>query len=154
MLNTGDSLPELSLQDQAGAARDLADLTGRKGLVLFVYSRDNTSGCTAEADEFNQLMAGFQSMGYGVAGLSRDSQASHAKFAAKLGLAYPILADPDERVIRALGAWGPKKSRGKVSEGPVRSTFVAGQDGVLTRVYPQVKAKGHAADVLAELGEA
>ena len=86
-----------------------------------------------------------------MAGLSRDSVASHAKFAAKLGLGYSLLADPETSLIQALGAWGEKKLYGKVSQGPIRSTFIANQSGKLVKVYPKVKAKGHAAIVLGEL---
>lgn len=86
-----------------------------------------------------------------MAGLSRDKVASHAKFSDKLGLKYSLLADPDTGLIQALGAWGEKKLYGKVSQGPIRSTFVAGPDGKLLKVYPKVKAKGHAEQVLADL---
>lgn len=85
--------------------------------------------------------------------MSRDKVASHAKFAGKLGLKYSILADPDTEFLQALGAWGQKKLYGKVSQGPIRSTFVAAPGGKLLKVYPKVKAKGHAEQVLADLAE-
>jgi thioredoxin-dependent peroxiredoxin len=151
MLETGDKLPKFKLPDQSGEAKAFKDLVGPKGLILFVYSRDNTSGCTVEAAEFQAQLKGIQAKGYGVAGLSRDSAASHQKFAAKLGLDYPLLADPETGLIQALGAWGEKKMYGKVSQGPVRSTFVTNQSGKLIMFYPKVKAKGHAAAVTAEL---
>ena len=83
--------------------------------------------------------------------MSKDSEASHQKFAAKLNLKYPLLADPDLKLIKALGAWGEKKLYGKVSQGAIRSTFIANAKGKLTKVYPKVKAKGHAAQVLEDL---
>lgn len=99
------------------------------------------------------MAADFASLGWGLAGLSKDGVKSHANFAAKQGLSLPLLADPETAALQALGAWAEKKSYGKVSMGAVRSTFVAGSDGVLVRVYPKVKAKGHAAAVLADLRE-
>ncbi len=151
MLEQGQKLPELNLADQDGKTRSRADLAGPKGLVIFVYSRDNTSGCTTEASEFQALLAKFSAAGYGLAGISKDKAESHAKFAAKLGLGYPLLADVETTTLQALGAWVEKKSKGKVSMGAQRSTFVAGPDGVLTKVYPKVKAAGHAQIVLDDL---
>jgi peroxiredoxin Q/BCP len=90
-------------------------------------------------------------MGYGVAGVSKDSQKSHAKFAAKLQLTYPLLVDEEKRLMTDLGAWGEKKLYGKVSMGAIRSTFVSDSKGKLIKVYPKVKAKGHAEQVLDDL---
>lgn len=151
MFELGTKLPEFNLADQGGKIRSRADLTGPKGLVLFVYSRDNTSGCTTEASEFQALLADFRKAGYGVAGISKDKAESHAKFAAKLGLDYPLLADQETTTLQTLGAWVEKKSKGKVSMVTQRSTFVANADGVVTKVYPKVKAAGHARAVLDEL---
>ena len=91
-------------------------------------------------------------MGFKVAGLSKDGVASHAKFAAKLALGYPLLADPETRLIQALGAWAEKKLYGKSSFGAVRSTFVAEPRGRLLQVFPKAKSAGHAAEVLKALG--
>ncbi len=151
MLEQGDKLPKFKLPDQSGRDQNFADLAGKNGLVLFIYSRDNTSGCTAEATEFQAKLTSFRRRGYNVVGLSRDKAASHAKFADKLGLKYSLLADPETGLLQALGAWGEKKMYGKVSQGPIRSTFVADAKGKLVRVYPKVKAKGHAEQVLSDL---
>lgn len=151
MLEQGQKLPQINLADQDGTMRGLADLAGPKGLVLFVYSRDNTSGCTTEASEFQAMLDEFTKAGFGVAGLSKDKAESHAKFAAKLELGYPLLADPETTTLQALGAWVEKKSKGKVSMGTQRSTFVAAPDGSLIKVYPKVKAAGHAQAVLDDL---
>lgn len=151
MLSQGDKLPKIGLPDQMGDKRTLKNLTGPKGLVLFVYSRDNTSGCSAEAAEFQERLAAFKKKGFSVAGLSKDSQQSHAKFADKLGLNYPLLADDDKRLMTELGAWGEKKLYGKASMGALRSTFISDAKGKLIKVYPKVKAKGHAEQVLGEL---
>jgi len=88
-----------------------------------------------------------------VVGLSRDKVASHRKFADKLGLKFPLLADPETKLIQALGAWGEKKMYGKVTHGPIRSTFIADAGGKLLKVYPKVKAKGHAEQVYQDLAE-
>jgi peroxiredoxin Q/BCP len=97
-------------------------------------------------------MKDFKKKGYGVAGLSKDNPQSHAKFADKLSLTYPLLADVEKRLMTDLGAWGEKKLYGKVSQGAFRSTFISDAKGKLLRVYPKVKAKGHAEQVLNELG--
>ena len=151
MLEKGQPLPPLALGDQDGKQRGLADLAGPAGLLLFVYSRDNTSGCSTEAAEFQELAGDFTALGYGLAGISRDTAASHTRFAAKLGLTYPLLSDPDAEYLRALGAWGEKKLYGKAVQGAIRSTFIFDSGGRVQRVYPKVKAKGHARAVLADL---
>lgn len=150
-MQPGDQLPAFALPDQEDRPRSLADLAGPRGLVLYVYPKDLTSGCTAEALEFEALAAQFQALGWGLAGLSKDPAPSHAKFAAKLGLGFPLLADPGLGLIKALGAWGKKKLYGKEVEGTVRSTYVLAPQGRLLRAYPKAKSKGHAAQVLADL---
>ncbi|MFZ5587356.1 MAG: peroxiredoxin [Thermodesulfobacteriota bacterium] len=151
-MQPGDKLPaKLSLPDQTGAPKSFGDLSLGQGLVIFVYARDNTSGCGAEAGEFQAKLADFVKLGYGVAGLSRDSAKSHAGFAQKLGLGYSLLSDPDLDLIKLLGAWGVKKMYGKESEGVVRSSYVFDAAGRLVKAYPKVKAQGHAAQVLADL---
>lgn len=151
MLEAGDKLPKFKLPDQGGKDQALADLARKKGLVLFVYSKDNTSGCTAEAAEFQERLTKFRRRGYEVVGLSRDKVASHQKFVEKLGLKYPLLADPETGLLKALGAWGEKNIRGEATQGPVRSTFIADAKGKVLKVYPKVKAKGHAEEVLQDL---
>ncbi len=152
MIEAGAKMPQFSLADQSGEEKTYADLAGPKGLVLFTYSRDNTSGCTAESTEFQERLARYEKLGFGVAGLSRDSVPSHRKFAAKLGLGYPILSDPETGLLQDLGAWGSKKVQGEVKSGPVRSTVVADEKGRVVRSYTKVKPKGHAQAVLEELG--
>ncbi len=152
MIEAGAKLPQFSLPDQSGEEKTLADLSGPKGLVLFAYPKDNTSGCTAEANEFQERLADFQALGYNLAGLSRDSVKSHVNFAAKLGLAYPLLSDPETGLLQALGAWGSKKVKGEVKFGPVRSTVVTDAKGRVAATYFKVKAKGHAQTVLEDLG--
>lgn len=151
MLGPGDKLPAFELPDQTGEARVLKDLSGPKGLVLFVYPKDMTSGCTVEAREFQELRAEFDDLGFHLAGLSKDPVPSHQRFALKLALDYPLLSDPGTDLIRALGAWGEKNMYGKKVEGTVRGTWVVDKSGKIKRVYPKVKAQGHAGQVLADL---
>lgn len=146
-----DAFPKLKLPDQNGAPRSFADLSGAKGLVVFVYAKDNTSGCATEAAEFQARLAAFGKLGFGVAGVSKDSVKSHQGFAQKQGLRYPLLSDPELALIKALGAWGVKKMYGKEAEGVIRTTVVFDAQGKRLATYPKVKAQGHAARVLADL---
>lgn len=151
MLQPGDKAPDFELMDQSGQAKSFTDLSGPKGLVLYIYPRDNTSGCTAEAQEFRDLAGAYAEAGFGVAGLSKDSVKSHVNFATKHELGFPLLSDPATGLLQDLGSWREKKSRGKVSMGTVRTTFVFDAAGTLIRAYDKVKAKGHAEVVLADI---
>ena len=151
MLDPGQKLPAFSLPDQGGKNKSLKDLAGPKGLVLYFYPKDSTSGCTLEAQEFTALAGLFEKAGFGVAGVSKDSVKSHCTFTAKHGLGIPLLSDADASLIRAAGAWGEKKMYGKVSAGIVRSTLVVDPKGNVLIAYPKVSARGHAAAVLENL---
>ena len=153
MIEPGKSAPRFSLPDQSGREKTYADLAGPRGLVLYVYPKDNTSGCTAEAQEFRDRVRLLNEKGFGLAGLSKDSVKSHEKFAAKHRLGFPLLSDPETGLIQALGAWGEKKMAGRTYQGTIRSTFVFDAKGKLIKAYPKVKAKGHAQQVLADLEE-
>ena len=150
-MNSIDRVPEFKLPDQSGQTLDFETLKGPKGLVLYVYPKDNTSGCTVEAEEFRDRADDLRKLGFGVVGLSRDSVASHEKFATKLGLNFSLLSDPKTDLIQSLGAWGEKKMAGKVSTGTIRSTFIFDPDGKLIKRYPKVKAKGHADSVISDI---
>ncbi len=151
MLETGWNIPGFSLPDQTGREMSFGDLTGPKGLILYAYPKDNTPGCSLEAGDFRDRLEDFHRLGFNVAGLSRDSVKSHAGFAAKYGLGFPLLSDPDRVLLEALGAWAEKKMYGKTAMGVVRSTFVFDSKGRLLKPYLNVKAKGHAEKVLADL---
>ncbi len=151
-LEPGRKLKSFALEDQDGKRRTMDDLMGRKGLVLYFYPRDNTSGCTKEAVEFSEMLTKFRRRGYNVVGVSKDSVASHRKFVDKHGLKLTLLSDPDKILLQAAGAWGEKKNYGKVSMGTIRSTLVLAPDGRVLKSYSKVKAAGHAEKVYEDLG--
>lgn len=145
------TLPAFTLPDETGAPRTLADLSGEKGLVLYVYPKDDTPGCNIEAQDFRNRLGDFAAKGFRVAGLSKDSASSHCKFIDKFGLTFPLLTDADGSFLEATGAYGPKTMYGKLFKGILRTTFVVAPDGKVLRVYRNVKASGHAERVLGEL---
>ncbi|MFP4511127.1 MAG: thioredoxin-dependent thiol peroxidase [Spirochaetaceae bacterium] len=147
MLKEGEKAPEFELQDQTGRTVSLSDFAG-KTVVVYFYPKDDTPGCTKEACSFRDNYNAFTEKGAVVLGISADPPASHEKFVAKYNLPFPLLSDPDKTSIRAFGAWGVKKMYGKEYEGIMRSTFVIGPDGVITKVFPKVKPADHAAEIL------
>ena len=153
MLKIGSKAPAFSLPDQDGKPRKLADLTGPKGLVLYFYPKDNTPGCTLEAQSFRDHLKAIEKAGFRVAGVSKDSAKSHCGFIEKHGLNFTLLSDAEGKLCEAFGAWGEKKNYGKSYMGIVRSTFVVGADGTVLQVYPKVSVKGHAEQVLKDLAQ-
>ena len=154
MLKEGDKAPDFSLESDSGRKLSLSDFAG-KTLVLYFYPRDNTPGCTREAQAFAAAHRAIERAGGAVVGVSRDSVKSHSGFRDKYGLPFPLLSDPDLVLHRAYGAWGEKTMYGKKVEGTLRSTFLV-RDGRVVRAYPTVKVDAHADEVLAFLkgGEA
>jgi len=153
MLKEGDKAPAFSLDSDSGKRISLSDFKGRK-LVVYFYPRDNTPGCTREAIAFSGAREAFEKAGATVLGVSKDSIASHCKFRDQHKLSIPLLSDPDLAVHKAFGAFGEKTMYGKKVEGVIRSTFVIGGDGVITKVFPSVKVDGHEEQVLKALGAA
>ena len=151
MLEKGQKLPPFKIPDQDGRERSFSDLVGPKGLVLYFYPKDNTPGCTLEAQDFRDRLEEFRKLGFNVAGVSRDSVASHCSFVEKQQLTFALLSDAEGALSEAAGAWGEKVLYGRRSVGMIRSTFVAGRDGTLLKVYPKVSAKGHVDKVLVDL---
>jgi len=149
----GKKFPAFSLPDENAEVRSLADLAGDRGLVLYVYPKDDTPGCTVEANDFRDLANDFHTAGFAVAGLSKDSAASHCRFRDKYDLSFPLLTDADGKFLTKIGGYGEKKMYGKTVEGIIRSTYVVGRDGTALKVYRNVRAKGHAARVLEEVRE-
>lgn len=150
MLETGNKAPAFTLPDKDGNAVSLSDFAGRK-VVLYFYPRDNTPGCTRQACAFAGAYEEFKKINAVIIGISKDSTASHQKFAEKHGLPFILLSDPELTAIQAYGVWQEKKSYGKVSMGVVRSTFIIDENGVIEKIMPKVKPDTNAAEVLAYL---
>jgi peroxiredoxin Q/BCP len=148
----GDPAPAFCLQGSSGADTRLEDLLGR-WVILYFYPKDNTPGCTVEAQEFSALKDQFEALGAVVLGLSPDSVNSHRGFTAKQDLTIELLSDPQHEVLQQFGAWRLKKNYGKEYLGVARSTFLIDPHGVVRRTWPEVKAAGHAAEVLQCLRE-
>ena len=147
MLEAGTKAPEFTLPDKDGNMVSLKDFAGRR-VVLYFYPRDNTPGCTRQACAFAGAYEEFKSVNAVVIGVSKDSAASHAKFAEKNGLPFILLSDPELSAIQAYGVWQEKKNYGKVSMGVVRSTFVIDETGVIEKVMAKVKPDTNAGEVL------
>ena len=152
MLEVGTKAPDFTLQDQHGSLVSLSDFQGRK-VVLYFYPKDNTPGCTRQAVAFAANYESFKSADAVVIGISKDSVASHLKFAEKYDLPFVLLSDPDHAVIEAYGAWQEKKNYGKVSMGVVRSTYLMNEEGIIEKVMPKVKPDTNAEEILAYLGK-
>ncbi len=147
MLEAGTKAPDFTLNDKNGNSVSLHDFAGKR-VVLYFYPKDNTPGCTRQACAFAGAYEAFKSLDAVVIGVSKDSVASHQKFAEKYGLPFVLLSDPERQAIEAYGVWQEKKNYGKASMGVVRSTFVIGPDGVIEKVMPKVKPDTNAAEVL------
>ncbi len=149
-LKKGDSAPDFMAVNQDEKSVSLADFKGKK-LILYFYPKDNTSGCTNEACNFRDNYDFWLSKGYAVVGVSPDSVASHQKFIAKHGLPFPLLSDSEKKIIKAYGAWGPKKLYGREYEGLIRSTFVIDEEGKIEEVFAKVKTKEHTEQIVKKL---
>lgn len=147
MLEAGTKAPNFTLPDQNGREVSLSDFAGKR-IVVYFYPRDNTPGCTRQACAFAGAYADYQKLDVPVIGISKDSAASHQKFADKNHLPFILLSDPGRSAIEAYGVWQEKKLYGKVSMGVVRSTFIIDGQGVIEKVMPRVKPDTNAADVL------
>jgi peroxiredoxin Q/BCP len=145
-IEVGKKAPAFTLESSEGGKIKLSDLAG-KIVVLYFYPRDNTPGCTVEAEGFRDAAPALGKLGAVVLGVSKDSIASHCKFK----LTVPLLSDPDGKVLEAYGAWGDKVLYGKKSKGIIRSTVLIGRDGKVLRHWPKVTVKGHVADVVASV---
>ena len=150
MLEVGMKAPEFTLSDKDGNAVSLSDFLGKK-VVLYFYPKDNTPGCTRQACAFAAAYEGFKSRDVVVIGISKDSVASHLKFAQKHELPFILLSDPELQAIQAYGVWQEKKLYGKVSMGVVRSTYIIDEQGMIEKVMPKVRPDTNAAEILAYL---
>jgi len=152
MLEIGTKAPDFTLKDNDGNAVSLSDFLGKK-VVLYFYPKDNTPGCTRQACAFAAAYDGFRKKDVVVIGVSRDSVASHQKFARKYDLPFILLSDPELQAIQSYGVWQEKKLYGKVSMGVVRTTFIIDEQGTIEKIMPKVKPDTNAAEILAYLGE-
>ena len=151
MLEIGMKAPDFTLADGEGGEVSLSSFLGRK-VVLYFYPKDNTPGCTRQACAFAGAYAAFKEKGVAVIGISRDSVASHKKFAEKYGLPFLLLSDPERKAIEAYGVWQEKKNYGKVTMGVVRTTFIIDENGLIEKVMEKVKPDTNAAEILEYLG--
>jgi thioredoxin-dependent peroxiredoxin len=152
MLTEGDPVPDVTLTGMDGARVSPADFRGNK-LVLYFYPKDDTSGCTREAQDFTALAADFEKAGTWVLGVSKDSPKSHQKFAGKYDLKVKLASDEDGAVCEAFGTWTEKSLYGRKYMGIERATFLIDRDGTLARIWRKVKVPGHAEEVLAAAQE-
>ena len=150
MLEVGMKAPDFTLLDKRGNSVSLSDFLGKK-VVLYFYPKDSTPGCTRQACAFAQNHSNFEEKNVVVIGVSKDSVASHLKFAEKYDLPFVLLSDPELQAIQAYGVWQEKKLYGKVSMGVVRSTYLIDEQGVIEKVMPKVKPDTNAAEILAYL---
>lgn len=150
-MEIGQRLPEHLGKDQDGNEINLSDFKGKK-LVLYVYPKDSTPGCTTEACNLRDNYERFISKGYAVVGVSIQSAASHKKFIEKYNLPFPLIADTDKTLVNELGAYGEKKMYGKTTMGTFRTTFITDEDGIITEIFnpKQIKLKEHANQILKE----
>ena len=152
MLEIGMKAPDFTLSDKDGNAVSLSDFLGKK-VVLYFYPKDNTPGCSRQACAFAAAYEGFRARNVAVIGISKDSVASHQKFAQKYNLPFVLLSDPERQAIEAYGVWQEKKLYGKVSMGVVRTTILIDELGYIAKVMPKVKPDTNAAEILACLTE-
>ena len=152
MLKLGMKAPDFTLLDKNGEKVSLSDYLG-KTIILYFYPRDNTPGCTRQACAFAAAYEDFKSENVVVIGISKDSVASHLKFAQKYDLPFILLSDPELSAIQAYGVWQEKKLYGKVSMGVVRTTFIIDNEGNIEKIMPKVKPDTNATEILTYLKE-
>ncbi|MGN0630590.1 MAG: thioredoxin-dependent thiol peroxidase [Ruminococcus sp.] len=152
MMEIGKKAPDFALPDKDGNIVRLSDFAGKK-VILYFYPRDNTPGCTRQACAFAAAYDGFKAINAEVIGISKDSTASHTKFAEKHGLPFILLSDPEREAIEAYGVWQEKKMYGKTSMGVVRTTFIIDENGNIEKIMPKVKPDTNAKEILDYLSE-
>ncbi|HEX7434571.1 MAG TPA: thioredoxin-dependent thiol peroxidase [Anaerolineaceae bacterium] len=148
IIEAGKPAPDFALIDDTGALRRLADYRG-KSVILYFYPKDDTPGCTTEACNFRDDYSAYQLANVQILGVSPDSVSSHQKFKSKYTLPFPLLADEGHEVCTAYGVWGPKKMMGREYEGVLRTTFLIDANGIISKVYENVKPSEHSTELLA-----
>ena len=147
MIKAGDKAPAFSLPSGVGTTVSLKDFKGKK-VILYFYPKDNTSGCTKEACSFQENLSALKRKGAVLLGVSADNLSSHAKFAAKYNLNFPLLSDEKKEILKVYGVWKEKSMYGKKYMGIERTTFVIDERGTIAHIFPKVKIKGHTKEVL------
>ena len=147
-IQQGTPAPQFSLPDEIGTVRNLSDFAGQT-IVLYFYPKDDTPGCTTEACNFRDDYSAYEQAGVTILGVSPDSPKKHTKFKEKYGLPFSLLADENHEVCEMFGVWGQKKFMGREYMGVMRTTFVIGPDGIIKKVFEDVKPADHSAEVLA-----
>ena len=147
MLKIGDKAPDFKGIDQDGKEITLNDYKGKK-LVLYFYPKDNTPGCTAEACYLRDNHQRFESMGYKILGVSKDSEKSHKGFIEKFNLPFSLISDKEAEILKSYDAWGRKKFMGKEYDGIIRKTFVIDEDGLITDIIEKVDTKAHSKQII------
>ena len=150
-MEVGQKLKDCSVEITSGEEKELSELSGSKGLILYFYPKDNTPGCTVQACDFRDKNTTLRKLGYGIAGVSGDSLKSHQGFTQKQKLNFPLIVDKDRKLAEALGVWGEKKLYGKIIQGIRRSTFVLNPKLEILKLYKNVRAKGHVDRLLSDL---
>ena len=152
-LQTGQQAPEFTLPASTGGEISLADFRGQQQVVLYFYPKDMTPGCTVEACSFRDTQADFAEAGAAILGVSADDLDSHAKFTEKHELNFPLLSDAGGQVAQTYGVWKEKGTGDQTHMGMERTTFLIDKEGVIRRIWPQVKVDEHAEEVLAAVRE-
>ncbi len=152
MVKVGDKAPDFCLMSQDHKEVCLKDFSGKR-VVLYVYVKDNTKGCTAESINFSNASKDFEKLGAKVIGVSPDSPKSHSGFAQKQKLNLTLLSDPEHKMLKAYGVWSKKKMYGKEYMGVIRSTFIINPEGKIAAIWPNVRVAGHVEEVIQKLGE-
>ena len=152
LLEIGQNAPHFTLNNSQGETINLEQYLGQ-WLVLYFYPKDNTPGCTTEAQDFTKLNPEFEKLSTKIIGISPDSEKSHCKFIDKYDLSIELLCDPDHQVATAYGVWGLKKFMGKEYMGIIRSTFIINPQGNIAYIWSKVRVKNHAEKVLNQLQE-
>jgi thioredoxin-dependent peroxiredoxin len=151
-IQQGTPAPQFSLPDETGTIRNLSDFSGQT-IVLYFYPKDDTPGCTTQACNFRDDYSAYEQAGVTILGVSPDSPKSHAKFKEKFNLPFSLLADEQHELCEQFGVWGQKKFMGREYMGVMRTTFVIGPDGIVKKVFENVKPADHSAEVLAAVRE-
>ena len=150
-ISSGIPAPEFEMFDDTNTLRKLSDFRGRN-VILYFYPKDDTPGCTKEACNFRDDYSSYEKAGIVILGVSPDDVASHVKFKKKFQLQFPLLADDEHKVCNAYGVWGPKKFMGKEYEGVLRTTFLIDGEGMIKKVYENVRPAEHSTELLKEFG--